>query len=74
MVATIAYVIAALAFGALIGWFATRHAPTAPVVLPDPVVLSAYAEKRAALQREAPNAEKMSVADAAAALRSLSKQ
>jgi len=73
MVATIAYVIAALTLGALIGWFATRHAPTAPTVLPDPVVLQAYAAKRAALQKDAPHAEPLSLADAANALRSMAK-
>lgn len=73
MVAAIIFaVVAALAVGVGLGWFIARHAPVPPS-LPDPVVLQTYAAKRVALQKEAPLAPALSLADAAAALRTLAK-
>ncbi len=72
MVATLAFVVAALALGVIVGWLVTRSHGT-PSALPDPVVLQTYAAKRAALEKEAPHADPLSLADAAAALRRMAK-
>lgn len=74
MATAIICVVAALVVGVVAGWLLTRNAPSATPALPDPVVLQDYAQKRAALQKEAPNAAPLSLADAAAALRSMAKQ
>lgn len=63
----------ALVVGVGLGFLVTRNTPAIPVTQPDPVVLQEYAAKRAALQKEAPRAEALTLADAAAALRTLAK-
>lgn len=66
-------IVVALALGVTIGVLLSRPSKVAPV-LPDPVVLQTYAAKRAALAKEAPNAEALTLSDAAAALRRMAHQ
>lgn len=73
MLTAIIAILVAMVLGIGIGWLITRKTPSAAVV-PDPVVLQEYAAKRAALQKEAPRAEALTLADAAAALRNMASR
>jgi hypothetical protein len=73
MATAIICVVAALVVGVVAGWLLTRNAPSVTPALPDPVVLQTYAARRAALQKDAPSVQPLSISDAAIALRNLAK-
>lgn len=77
MMATVLVAVAvAIAVGVGIGWLLTRRAPVAPL-MPDPVILAQYADKRAHLVTKRNTIEAdvhaLSKADLAAALRSAAR-
>lgn len=71
--AGIIMLVVALAVGIGLGWYFTRHAPVVTPIQADPAVVQLYAAKRAALQKEAPNASPLPPAELVAALRGMAR-